>query len=120
MGRPLDGYPDSFGSHRASVFPHTGPVSYAVLTTGPVAGGNVVEASEAGLKYIDWLDARYTDSGTYIVQPFITAGHASSSVNGGATTTFRLKWVVLSTGVEVVAGTDLSAEVVRCLAIGPK
>lgn len=125
--RPLDGYPTSWGSSRASVFPHAGPASYTQITYGPLANGDLVHASEAGLKYLDGLDGGATDSGNFSV---IAIPTQPSPGPGGACQTYRLKWIAMRTaaiggqnqtvGTEAVATTDLSAEIVRLTAIGPK
>jgi len=126
--RPMDGSPTSFGSSRASVFPHQGPASYVQLDPGaaPVlaAGGDVVEAGpEAGMKYFDFLTGGHSDSGTYyvIAAPTTQSGDpAIPSKLGQPSTTYRLRWVVTATGAEAAADLDLSAEVVRLFALGPK
>lgn len=126
--RPMDGYPTSFGSSRASVFPHQGPASYTQLDPGaaPVlaAGGDVVEAGpEAGMKYFDFLVGGLSDSGTYDVRAAPTTQSGDPAVPsklGQPGTTYRLLWIVVSTGAEAAAELDLSAEVVRLFAIGPK
>jgi len=127
--RPLDGYPTSWGSNRASVFPHHGPKSYTQITYGPLANGDIVEAQpEAGLKYFDYLDGGMTDSGNFSV----VAIPINSSVGpvGQPSTTYRLKWIAQRTaavggqnqvtGTEAIGTTDLTGETVRLLGIGPK
>lgn len=124
--RPLDGYPDSFGAKRAAVIPHQGPVLYAAIVEGVApalaSGGDLVNASEAGMKYIDFACGGLTDSGTYRVEciPTTVSGIvASPSQVGTPKATYRLRWVVVATGAEAGA-IDLSAEIVRLLVIGPK
>jgi len=125
--RPLAGYPTAWGSNKASVFPHAGPVVYAAMTVTPIAGGDVVNVRpEAGMKFADFVTAQqggYSDSGTFFVKVAITAGHASGgpgSPGGAPTPTVRLQWFVTGTGVEVAPGVDLHLEIVRLLAVGPK
>lgn len=129
--RPLDGYPTSWGSNRASVFPHAGPSSYTQVTivaATVISGGDLVRASEAGLKYFDVVLSGVTDDGVFRVVA-VPMG-PSSSIPGAPTTTYTLMWFANKTvafggqnqtiNTEVVAATDLSAAVVRLLAIGPK
>lgn len=121
--RPLDGYPTSWGSSRASVFPHAGPTLYQRVNLGspstvPVSDGDTVEAVEAGMKYFDIVLGSLTDSSLYEVQSIPVA--QSDEMSGAQTTTYKLRWVVVATGAEVADGVDLSAEIVRLLAVGPK
>lgn len=128
MGRPISGFPDAWGASRASVFPHTGPASYAQITYGPAAAGNIVDVTETGMGAFSWLSNGVTDSGNFAVIAIPT----SSSVGpvGTQTTTYRLRWNALRTatiggqaqtaGAEAVATTNLSGETVRLLAVGPK
>ncbi len=128
--RPLDGYPDSWGAHRASVFGHAGPTSYVQVTYGPVAGGDVAVASEAGLKYFEYLDSGVTDTGNFLVQSIPTQPSTGAPLGQGAAVNYRLRWIAQRTatiggqaqtaGSEAVATTNLSAEVVRLLAVGQK
>lgn len=126
--RPLDGYPTSIGSARASVFPHQGPASYTQVTAGTApalaTGGDLVEAGpEAGMKYFDYVSAGLSDSGTYRVEaaPAAESGDpANPSKLGQPSTTYRLRWIVVATGAQAAGAVDLSDEVVRLFAIGPK
>jgi hypothetical protein len=128
MPRPNDGYPTSWGSSRASVFPHVGPTSYAVVTYSPLANGDEVSAIEAGMKYFDFVDGMVSDSGNFLVQAIPEA--ASGGNVGTQFLKCRLKWVALRAGsiggqtqvagAEAVATTNLSGETVRFLGIGPK
>jgi hypothetical protein len=128
MLRPLDSFPDAFGAHRASVFPHRGPVLYAPVVEGVApanaTAGDVVSAVEAGMKLFEFLIGGQSDSGVYFVQCLPTSASgvvagASAVLSGIPTTTYRLKWMVAATGVEAAA-VDLSAEIVRVFAIGSK
>lgn len=126
--RPVDGYPDSWGAQRASVYPHAGPASYGVVTYSPLAGGDTTSAVEAGMKYIDMLQSMATDSGNFRVIAIPTV--SSIGPVGTQMTTVRLKWIALRTATiggqsqvvntEAIAASDLSGEIVRLLAIGPK
>ncbi len=121
--RPLDGSPDSWGAHKASVFPHAGPASYDQLDVTspaalPTAGGDLVEAVEAGMKLFDFVVGGMSDTGTYFVRTIPV--QSSAAFNGASQSTYRLVWYVTATGAEVANAVDLSDEVVRLLGIGPK
>ena len=122
--RPLDMYPDNFGAHKGSVFPHAGPASYtAVVEVSPadfpVTGGDIVEAVEAGLKLFDWIaSGSLTDDGAYRVE--VIPLTLSDDQVGAPSRTMVLRWVVVATGAEVAGGVDLSDRVVRLFALGPK
>lgn len=127
--RALDGYPTSWGSSRASVFPHAGPASYAVMTYGPVAGGDTVTAlPEAGMKFFDDVLNGVTDSGNFLV--LAVPVNSSEGPTGQQSLTYHLRWIALRTAAiggqnqtiftEAIATTDLSDEIVRLLAVGPK
>lgn len=125
--RPLDSSPDSFGAHKASIFPHAGPASYTQVTVGSPAGtvvtvgGDIVEAVEAGMKLFDFVVGGLTDDGLYEVKciPLSVSGD-SSNVPAIPKTTYRLMWFVVSTGSEVAGAVDLSASIVRLSALGIK
>lgn len=123
MARPLDGFPDSFGYNRASVFPHAGPSSYVPMQPGsptavPIDDGDRVQAIEAGMKYFSYVAAGLSDDGLYEV----VAVPLSPSQNqvGAPTTTYGLVWYTVNTRTQVTEGTDLSASYVRLFALGPK
>lgn len=116
----LADYPDSFGAHRASVFAVAGPDSYVQMTAAPVAGGQEIEAVQAGLKWFDAvIPLGLSDSGTYRVEGVVSAGHPSATNKQGAPSqTWTLRWIVVATGAQVAAEEDLSAEVIRLFALG--
>jgi hypothetical protein len=123
--RQMDGYPTSFGNHRASVFPHRGPASYTQITEGVApalaSGGDTVSAVEAGFKLFEFVAAGLTDSGTYRVEaiPTTVSGVvADPNKQAVPATTYRLRWVVVATGAEAGAAADLDAEIVRLFALG--
>lgn len=122
MGRPLDGYPTSFGSSRASVLGIVGPSLYTQITPGtppaPATGGQVITAREFGLKYFDYVVAGLSDSGAYRVE--CIPGAQSGIGPRGCCETYTLRWVVVATGAEAAGSADLDAEVVRVFALGPK
>ena len=91
---------------------HYGPKSYVTggetWPTQSVYGGT----NSVGLNGMQSIVmGPCTESGTYRVIP-IYGGNASDK---GSIT---LKWITISTNTEVGAGTDLSAEVIRFLAVG--
>ena len=116
---PLADYPDSFGAHRGSVFAHIGPASYTQMTKSPVAGGDTVEAVEAGLKFFDAvIPVGMSDSGDYWVMAVAPAANPSDSKTGAPATTWRLQWFLSASFTEVTGAVDLSAEVVRLFGVG--
>lgn len=121
--RPLDGYPDSFGSHRASVFPHKGPTSYHQMQPGspaaiPVDDGDYVEAVSAGMKYFDFVVGGITDDGLYEV---VAVPFSNSLYQAGAPNPYYgLVWYTINTRTQVTDGVDLSGSTVRLFALGPK
>lgn len=122
MSRPLDGYPTPWGSSLASVMGVVGPSSYTQITPGSppavATGGQTIDARDFGLKYFDYVVAGLSDSGAYRVE--CIPGDRSGNGPKGATDTYTLRWVVVSSGAEAAAMADLDAEVVRVLAVGPK
>lgn len=101
---PVTGHDDTFGGHFFGAIDYTGPASY-------VQGGDALDPKPFGcpnslLAVIGGVD----QSGTYRAE-----GRALYS---GAQTTFQLVWFVLSTGLEVGAGVNLSTIKVRLAAIG--
>ena len=136
--RPLGGYPASVGAQAHSVFPHIGPASYTPVTivagTVPILGGDIVNASEAGLKNFDHLCDGVTDDGAFRVvaipisasNPTITSG--SNPLAGIPKPTYRLMWFANKTATlggqaqtintEAVSTTNLSAFCVRLKALG--
>jgi hypothetical protein len=115
---PLADYPDSFGAHRFSVFAHTGPASYTQMTTGPLAGGDTVNAVEAGVKFLDAvIPVGLSDSGVYRVEAVAPVGNPSTNKQAAHATSWRLRWVVVSTGAEAAALLDLDGETVRLVAV---
>jgi hypothetical protein len=126
MPRPMDMYPDSWGSHRAAVVGHQGPSTYTVVTeqSAPTqaTGGDSLTAVECGMKYLEFVNGGLSDSGTYRVEcfPRTPSGLAANAAYQPLPyTEYGLRWVVVATGAEAGA-VDLSAEYVRLLAVGAK
>lgn len=118
MSNVLADYPDSLGAHRGSVFAHTGPTTYVPMTTGPLAGGDTVNAVEAGIKSFDAvIPVGFSDSGVYRVIAVAPVGNPSTNKQAAHATSWRLKWIVEATGVEAAA-INLSAQTVRLFALG--
>lgn len=119
MGAPLGDYPDSAGAHKVSVFYHNGPSSYTRLTTSPLAAGDTVRVAEAGIKTFDYVHSvGFSDSGLYTVAGVAPVGNPSNNKQAARATSWKLKWTVVATGVEVANSFDLSGERVRMWALG--
>lgn len=129
--RVFDGYPDSWGTQRAAVFPHYGPTSYvqAVLAAATIpTGGDTVLATEAGMKYFDKVEGGLTDDAIFMVRAMPLTPSAPQPAGPGPS--YGLQWIANKTGTfggqaqtagsEAAAGTDLSLYLVRLLGIGPK
>ena len=132
--RSFNGYPDSFGSKKATLFPHTGAKSYTQVTAGatPVTGGDPVQALEGGLKQFDYLVGGETDTGEFFVEAIPVTSSVttqnSSSLSGIPATTYRLRWVARVSGsvggqmqvayTEAITATDLSGQTVRLFGLG--
>jgi hypothetical protein len=106
-------FPQSVGSRVYSVIDHVGPASYTQITPGsPPTGGDVVKASEFGLRFISAVYAGLSDDGTYNVE-------ASMGIAGGQEVTqATLIWIVAHTGAEAAGAANLSARSIRLFAIG--
>ena len=103
----LHGYPDYIGKRFAFCGFGKGPKSYAVKTgsaSTAEGGGDVVQIPRFQ-NYFDIIFPAMSLSGTYLVYPYPVAS--------GPRQTWSLKWVTASTGAEVSAATDLSAETVQ-------
>jgi hypothetical protein len=105
----LHGYPDYIGKRWAFCGNGTGPTSYTQKTNAPVGGGDIVVQIRFN-NYIDIMFPALSQSGTYIVYPYPVAV--------GARQAWALMWVTRTTGVEVTAATNLSAESVQLAGFG--
>lgn len=117
--RPRDGYPTSFGSSRASVFPINGPASYTQYTA-PATGGQVVTLQgPSGVKVADFVIGAVTTDGLHRAE---VVQIEAASVNGQtlANAAVRLKWYVVATGAEVAGAVNLSSKVVYLFVLGAK
>jgi hypothetical protein len=100
----LHGYPDYIGKRWAFCGNGVGPTSYVQKTS---AGGGDPVVPVRFQNYIDIIFPAMSVSGTYIVYPY----PVNSAI--GPRLSWALKWVTISTGAEVAASTDLSAEKVQ-------
>ena len=91
------GYPDNIGRKLAFCGPWTGPTSYSQTTKDPV----VLPQFNNN---IDSIHGSISVSGTYLVRP--------QPSGTGPRQTWKLIWVVISTGNEVANAVNLSAETV--------
>lgn len=116
--RPFDGYPDSFGAKRVSIFPVAGPVLYAAYTAPTTGGQDVVVNGPSGVKIADFVIGAVSRSGLYRAE---VVQYEAATVNGQSLARAKviLKWYVVAGGAEAGA-IDLSAEIVDLLIIGPK
>lgn len=119
MLRPKEGYPDSFGAKRASVFPVAGPASYAQYTAPTTGGQDVQVSGPSGLKMVDYVMGGISGSGLYRAE---VVHIEASTLNGVpvADSKIVLKWYVVSTGAQVTGAVNLSAEIVYLFALGQK
>lgn len=119
MLRPKEGYPDSFGAKRASVFPVAGPASYAQYTAPTTGGQDVQVSGPSGLKMVDYCLGGITVSGLYRVE---VVQIEASTLNGVpvAGSQIVLKWSVVATGAQVAGAVNLSAEIVYLFGFGQK
>ncbi len=112
MAANFPGYPIAVGAKKMAVHPngHAGPASYTQVTTGPLAGGDTVYASDFGLKYIESLDGGITADGLYRVEVIMPVSGPATSVT--------LRWTVVATGAQVAGAVNLSASIVNLIAVG--
>lgn len=103
------------GRSKWNMVDHYGPTSY---TTGgevwpqqSVYGG----PNSVGLSNLQWVNGGTTEDGLYRIVPIFggTAGNPAPTKGS-----IKLKWYVISTGLEVAAAVNLSASVIRLLAVG--
>lgn len=113
MGLLVPDFPQSFGSKRAQIALLAGPASYTQVTVAsPPTGGQLLKATNYGLKFIDFAIGGVSDDGQYEV---VLTPAGAGSISPGAWTAI---WKVAHTGAEVTGATDLSARTVRVFLIG--
>lgn len=109
----IDGYPQAEGAKWGSAIEKAGPASYTQVTAAtPPTGGQALEASEFGVKYLEVVFGCLSDNGQYRVD-FTPTKQGKHGVTAGI-----LLWTVAAGGAEVAALTDLSARTVRLFARG--
>jgi len=116
-----EGFPDSWGSHRATVIETVGPASYTQYTAPTTGGQDVNVLPQGGVKTVDWAAGSVSADGLHRAE---VVQIEASPVLGQTLANSRLvlKWYVVATGAEVAGGVDLSAagKKVRILVVGPK
>ena len=119
MNRPKAGYPDAWGQALVSIFPVTGPASYAQYTAPSTGGQDVQVSGPSGVKTADFVVGAVSRSGLYEAK---VVQYEASTLNGVpvANSQVVLKWYVVSTAAQVGGAVDLSAEIVDLLLIGSK
>ena len=105
------GYPTTLGSKRLALLPNRrpGPSAYTQVTTGPLAGGDVVNAVDFGFKFIENIDGGITSDGLFRVEPIMADAPAKSVI---------LRWTVVATGAQVAGAFNLSASFINLIALG--
>lgn len=91
------------GDRRVCVADVDGLVSY-------VAGGQVIKASQFGLKTIEHIICATSDNAGHEIAPRFTVK--------GQTGDAKLVWMVIGTGAEVAGAVNLSARFTRIMVIG--
>jgi hypothetical protein len=99
------------GRSKWVILDHYGPASYVTNGEEWPPQSTYGGPNSIGLSGLQWVNGGTSESGTYRVVPVFGGG---ASVKG----TILLVWYVISTGLEVGARVDLSAEVIRLLAVG--
>lgn len=106
-------YPVVIGNRKLSIINHTGPSSYTAISDAtPPTGGDLVNASEFGLKYLEAVVVLGSDNGQYDGVAFNT------NLNTQPGTSVALQWNTSHTGAEVSGTTNLSARNLLLLGIG--
>lgn len=110
----VDGINIGLGNRQIGLITHVGPASYTQVTPGtPPTGGDSVQASAFGLKFLEAVIALGLDNtGTYEVNGIV------QSQGGGGATSALLLWNTANTGAQVSGATNLSASTVALLGIG--
>jgi hypothetical protein len=89
------------------------------MTKSPIAGGDVVQAVDAGMQFFDAvIPVGMSDSGDYWVMGVAPAGNPSTNPQAAQATSWRLQWFLSASFTEVTGAVDLSAEVVRLVGFG--
>ena len=118
----LPGYETVWGNKKSAIIDYNGLKSYAT-------GGDTFSAAQMGWGGFDVVEAVWSNQLTVNAVPtvvnatisttyFVAVSIATTSAPGNAVAKVTVKWFVTSTGAEVGAGVDLSAEYVRLRLIG--
>jgi hypothetical protein len=108
----VSGFPDIWGgSSRAVIVDHYGPTSYTTGGEIPFPQNSFGGPNSAGVNSVFYMAGGTTESGTYRLVSIFGGGGAISAQP-------KYQWYVISTGAEVAAAVDLSAEKIRVLVIG--
>jgi|SRR5579872_3355498 len=106
-------YPQVIGSRRLSIINHVGPSSYTAISDAtPPTGGDTVQASEFGLKYLEAVIVLGSDNGQYSGVAY------NPNLNVGPASSFVLQWNTSHTGAEITGTTNVSARNILLLGIG--
>jgi hypothetical protein len=113
MPNAFNGYPFADGGAKScGLLPngHKGPASYTQVTTGPLAGGDVLQAADFSLTWLENVNTGITADGLYYVDAIMPVTGPFKSV--------ILYWSVVATGAQVAGGINLSASIVNLMATG--
>ena len=112
---PFDGtYPAVPGNKKECILDLYGPASYAPIVIGtPPSGGQVINASQFGLQYIEYVEAMSSNDAQYDLTVTITPQTMNRPGTG-----VIVGWYVASGRGQVAAGTNLSNRWIRLLATG--
>lgn len=106
-------YPVPTGNRRVSLITLTGPAAYDVVVPGsPPTGGQAIQASMFGLKWLEMVVCSLSDTGSHTAV-WTPATDGKKPVADGV-----LMWVDAATWLEVLTQADLSAKVLRLMAWG--
>lgn len=116
-----NGFPDSWGSKRVSVFTTVGPASYTQYTAPTTGGEDIDVGPQSGVKNVDFAIGSVTQDGLHRAEVVRIEASVVNGVSLGDTR-IVLKWYVVSSGAEVAGGVNLSAvgKTARVLIIGDK
>lgn len=106
--KALPGYQTVMGNKGVHCLDHNGPASYPA--PGVPNNGERVTAAQFGLRCIDSIDASVGQDGLHQV--------VGQPEGLGQNVTWRLRWIVISTGLEVANAVDLSLKSVRLFIVG--
>jgi len=100
---PIKDARDTLGIRFLHTIDHDGPSSYTT-------GGETIQATVFGMKEVVGIDCSGSDNSAHSTVPVF--------VKKGNTTSFKLMWIVVATGLEVANGINLSGRFVKLTAMG--